>query len=190
MMFPSEKLKTARLSLVPFGPNLVSQEYINWLNDQEVTRFSRQRFTEHTRDSCLEYLASFENCPSCLWAICETYKGFGHIGNISSAVDIDNNSADLGILIGNKNAWGCGYGAEAWAAVITFLFEKRGILTITAGTRADNIPMLRLATRVGMFEKNRQLRQEIATGIKVKLTFFSISAAEYAFQKKFRAKYD
>ena len=54
-----DRLIGGKVALRPFGAADVTDAYVGWLNDPEVTRFSNQRFRTHTRGSCEEYLASF-----------------------------------------------------------------------------------------------------------------------------------
>jgi RimJ/RimL family protein N-acetyltransferase len=45
-------LITRRLRLRPFQAADINDTYLGWLNDPEVTRFSNQRFHQHTAESC------------------------------------------------------------------------------------------------------------------------------------------
>ena len=44
-------LTTPRLRLDPFQQVDITEPYLSWLNDPEVTRFSNQRFRQHTAES-------------------------------------------------------------------------------------------------------------------------------------------
>ena len=52
-------LEGDRIILRRFTPGDITPDYIGWLNDRVVTRYSSQRFCTHTRASCEAYLARF-----------------------------------------------------------------------------------------------------------------------------------
>lgn len=141
-------IQTKRLLLSQFSEKHLTEQYVSWLNDSKLMRYSEQRYRLHTLETCRRYWQSFTGSPNFFWAIEETESGFGHIGNINAYIDTHNGLADLGIVIGNKQ--GQGYGLEAWQAVCDFLFQKRGIRKISAGALAVNKPMLHLMQQAGM----------------------------------------
>jgi len=154
----SESILTDRLLITPFREKHLGQRYLNWLNDPVVIRYSKQRHISHTIESCRGYLKSFDNSSNFFWAIEEKAIGLGHIGNINAYLDTINNIADLGIVIGEKKAQAQGYGLEAWLGVCNFLFIKKHIRKITAGTMELNQPMIRLMLKAGMEEDGRRRR--------------------------------
>jgi len=159
-----QEIRTERLRLVPFGEEFLTPRYVDWLNDPQVVRFSRQRHSVHTLESCRRYWQSFHGTPNRLWAIVEAAEGLGHIGNLSASIDPRDEVADLGILIGERGAWGRGYGAEAWKAVCRHLFEGQGVRKITAGTYATNLAMLGIMRAAGMADDGRRRRHALVDG--------------------------
>lgn len=149
-------LTARRLDLRPFGELFLSERYVGWLNDPQVVRFSELRHARHTLEACRAYLRSFESSAGFYWAIIVKEEALGHIGNISVHVDVPNQVADIGILLGEKQAWGQGYGSEAWGAVCTFLLTLPNVRKITAGAMASNAAMVRMALKSGMVEESRR----------------------------------
>jgi RimJ/RimL family protein N-acetyltransferase len=127
----------------------VLPEYVGWLNDRELMRFSRQRLRPHTRESCLEYLASFEGTPNLFWAI-EERDPARMIGTATAYLDVAKKSADVGILVGHPAARGRGLATEAWGLVLRYLFEVRGLAVVTGGTDVRHAAMLRVFRHHGM----------------------------------------
>ena len=166
------KIRTERLEIIPFERKHITARYIDWLNDPDVVRYSNQRFMIHTKKTCEEYLATYDNSPDFFWAIIEKTNNYGHIGNINAHIDINHNTADIGILIGEKIVWGRKYGLEAWKAVCDYLFIVKSIRKITAGTLACNKGMIKLAKKSGMKEEGRRLRQEIVVSEEVDVVYF------------------
>ena len=147
-----KKIKTKRLSIIPFSEKYLTSRYVDWLNDPELMRYSEQRHKMHTLESCELYWRSFYNTPNMLWAIEETIKGLGHIGNINAYINSHNKIADVGILIGKADAQGHGYGYEAFKGVYEYLFKDTEIRKITAGTVSVNLPMIKLMKKIKMKE--------------------------------------
>jgi RimJ/RimL family protein N-acetyltransferase len=159
-------IETARLQIVPFSEAFLTDRYVGWLNDPQVTRYSEQRHRRHTLESCREYLESFRGTPHFFWAICEK-PGLEHIGNINAYVDERHQIADVGILIGERGAQGRGLGGEAWSAVCDFLLRSRGMRKVTAGTIEPNAPMLAVMKRAGMKADGRRPRHMLWEGREV-----------------------
>ena len=56
-----KRVDGSEIYLLPFENSDITSEYISWLNDPEVVRFSNQRFIRHTIKSSQIYLKSFKN---------------------------------------------------------------------------------------------------------------------------------
>jgi RimJ/RimL family protein N-acetyltransferase len=140
---PSVWIVGATVELRAFGPELITGEYLGWLNDKSHMRYSRQRLVDHTRESSLDYLRSFERSPNKFWAI---YRRADrrHIGTMTAYVDRAASSADIGILVGHPEARGKGLGREAWGLAMDYLFRVEGIEKVTGGTSALNAAMVRV----------------------------------------------
>lgn len=137
--------------LSTFTQDYISNKYVGWLNDPEVTRFSEQRHFHHTRLSCELYLQDIERNGKYLVAIHVGGRSREyHIGNIGIKVDSRNSTADLSIMVGCKLYWRTGVGSRAWCLAISTLFDHFGFRMITAGTMTTNEPMLSLIRRSGM----------------------------------------
>jgi RimJ/RimL family protein N-acetyltransferase len=142
-------LRTGRLRLVPFDDRHASEDYLRWLNDRDLMRYSRQRLQVHTTESCREFRQDLARNGHLFWAI-ETEHGGVHIGNLVAYLFLDETRADLSILIGHPSAHGMGYGLEAWQAVAGYLMSGEIVQKITAGTPRDNAAMLAIMSRSGM----------------------------------------
>lgn len=159
---------------MPFAERHLTPQYVAWLNDPEVVRFSVQRHRAHTLESCRAYWQSYSGTLHYFWAIVEHGHGLGHIGNMNAHVALHDKVADLGILIGNRNAWRKGYAREAWLAVCGYLFEKAGIRKVTAGTYESNAAMLALMKSTGMVEDGRRVRQALIEGREVDIVYAAL----------------
>lgn len=137
-------LRSLRLILHHYTPMLVSQQHVDWLNNQELMFFSEQRHYHHSLKSQLEYTRCFKPCDH-VWVI---RCGSNDVGTITAHLDDPNSTANMGILLAPESQ-GQGFGTEAWTTVMEWLFSE-GIRKVEAGCREDNWAMRRLALNAGM----------------------------------------
>lgn len=71
--------------------------------------------------------------------------------------------AELGIMIGNKEYWGKGYGTDAIKVLIKFMFEEMNINKISLGVYSFNKRAIRCYEKCG-FKVEGVLKQEVYTG--------------------------
>lgn len=174
-----ESIKTQRLILAPFTKTHLEGGIVDWLNDPEVVRYSDNRHQKHTLKTSRTYLASFADSPNCYWAL--ILKGVNEtmIGSVTAYVDVYNSVADVGILIGDKSCWCGGYGSEAFAGVVDWLFSRRGMRKVTAGTMAANTRMLSIMRKTGLCEDGRKLRYYLLDGIEVDMVCGTVFAEDW-----------
>ncbi len=163
--------------MVPFAERHLTEAYVGWLNDPETMRHSENRHRQHSLESCRDYWESFAGSPHFFWAI--EADALGHIGNMNAYLDIPNGTADVGILLGDRDSWGKGFGLEAWMLVAQFLFKSQGIRKLTAGTAANNIGMLKIMERAGMTADGRRLRQLLIDGAEVDVVYAAVFAEQW-----------
>lgn len=166
-MLITSEIRTKRLRIVPFNEKHLHQKYVAWLNDPELMRYSEHRHEKHDLESCRVYLKSFEGTTNYFWAIEENEIGLGHIGNINAYVNRKNSIADIGILVGAREAQKKHYGIEAWEGVCSFLFNTLHIRKVTAGTLSVNTPMLKIMDLANMVEDGIRKRHYIFEGHEV-----------------------
>ncbi|RPI79165.1 MAG: N-acetyltransferase [Desulfobacteraceae bacterium] len=170
----SNEIKTDRLLITPFWEKHLTDTYVAWLNDPEVVRYSQNRFKKHSLESCRQYWKSFEGTSNFFWALEEIQNGYKHIGNLNAYVDPWNQTADVGILIGEKNTWGYGYGLEAFEAVVHFLFSKIKIRKVAAGSMSNNTAMVKIMKRLKMKKDGRRIRQCLFENREVDIVHYAI----------------
>lgn len=144
-------LRSKRLVLRPIVPDEgVARTMVGWLNDPEITKYSEQRHKKHTIRSQMSYIRNSER----LFGIYQ--RGLDIlIGSIAAHYDSPNLVANVGIMIGDRENMGKGYGYEAWELFCNCLFEI-GIRKVEAGCMAINRPMMSICSKYGMMEEGRQ----------------------------------
>ncbi|MBG0776960.1 MAG: GNAT family N-acetyltransferase [Desulfovibrionaceae bacterium] len=173
MSQPGTIAQTRRLDLVTFAERHVTQAYVDWLNDPVVTRYSEQRFARHTPESCRAYLRSFQGTNNLFLAIVHR-DGDTHCGNISVYRDNNYNTADIGIMIGDRNFWGRSLGLEAWLGACDHLFRTCGVRKVCAGTCVHNKAMRALMRKARMNDDGRKKRHFVFDGEEMDAIYASL----------------
>jgi RimJ/RimL family protein N-acetyltransferase len=156
----------------PFDTQWVSDDYLGWLRDPSVVRFSNQRFRVHTAGSAREYVASFRDTANWFLAVRLAQSG-RMIGTMTAYIAEQHGTADMGLLIGDRTVWGQGYGLEAWSALMKHLLQSRGMRKITGGAVRPNIGMLRIMERSGMHLEAVRRGQEIVDGVEEDVLYYA-----------------
>lgn len=147
----------------PFTAGDISEAYLGWLRDPEVVRFSSQRFRVHTQETCQAYLASFKDSANHFLAICDRETGV-MLGTLTVYRSLPHGTADIGIMVGERQVWGQGVGAEAFCLVLSALKASGAVRKITAGTLAVNRGMVRIMEKAGMQHEATRRAQELLDG--------------------------
>ena len=161
-----------KVTLRRFIEDDITATYIGWLNDRETMRFSNQRFSLHDRQTSQHYLNSFTQSDNSFYTVREKTSG-RMIGTMTAYLSRAHGTADMGILIGDRAAWGQGFGHDAWITLMEFLLAQTGIRKVTAGTLACNAPMLRVAAKSGMVPDGQRKLQEVVDGRPSDVLYFA-----------------
>lgn len=156
-------LEGDRVILRRFTPGDITPDYIGWLNDRVVTRYSSQRFCTHTRASCEAYLARFAGSPDLFVAMWAKPTGRA-IGTMTAYAQPLHGTCDVGIMIGERDHWGGGYGQEAWNLLTGWLLREAGVRKLTAGCLGANGAMIALMERSGMKREAVRAAHEVFEG--------------------------
>jgi ribosomal-protein-alanine N-acetyltransferase len=156
-----------------FDKKHLTDDYIGWLNDPEVVRYSNQRFFKHSFKSCECYFDTFKGSPNLFLAI-HDLKSEKHIGTMTVYRSLPHGTADVGILLGDKAFWGKGYGVDAWKTVLSYLFQELKLRKVTAGTVSSNVGMMKIAQKNGMQLEAIRSRQLIYDGLEEDVALYGI----------------
>lgn len=165
-------LSNHTISIRQFQQYDISANYISWLNDAEVVRYSNQRFITHTQHSCEQFYHSMGGSDSVFLLIQDSNATA--VGTITVHFNPNHKTADVGILLGEKRTWGQGIGKAAWQTVIHALTELPELRKITAGTLACNAPMLALIKSTNMTADGIRQQQELVDGKAVDIHHFAL----------------
>lgn len=132
----------------------VSDRYLHWFHDEEVCRYNSHHRFPMSAEALHAYVQSvMVSKDSIVLAIIDKVTRT-HVGNISlQSIDWIARSAELAILIGEKDFWGKGIGREASALLITHGFDQLDLNRIWMGTMEENAGMLKIAEKLGFLRE-------------------------------------
>ena len=168
-------LETDRLRLNPLNMHFLSQEYVNWMNDEKVNRHLTSG-GDYTLEKLAAYLKEVEDNPKYFWAIIlkETDQ---HLGNIKiDPIDLNLLWGEYGIMIGDRNAWGKGIAKEASRTVIDFCFNTLNLKQINLGVKKNNSKAIHLYEKLG-FKINPQSTPKTTTVAHYRMSLINPSLA-------------
>lgn len=150
-------LESPRLILRPLEPGDANPHYQRWMNDREATRYLEGRFFPHSLESLRAFIASKggdrQNVFLAITVKESARSGAGeprHIGNIKlGPIDWVHRLGDIGILIGEPDCRGLGYGVEALGLLRDYAFDTLNLHKLTAGMYELNGSSRRIFEKVG-----------------------------------------
>ena len=127
----------------------ICDDYLSWINQKEIVKFTAIKY-KYTKQDLHEYVLENINSKKSILLKMQTIKDSHlHFGNFrASELNFINYSCDLALLIGKKELWGSGFGAEAINAVMTYLNEYYLIKNFFSFINTRNIASIKI------FKKN------------------------------------
>ena len=160
-MLNERRFEDQKVFLRPVVRNDINERYLGWLNDQDVTYYLDRSEKPVEMDDLLSYWNTNNAHENMTWlAICIADDG-RHIGNIRlGSIDKLHLRARVGLLIGEKEEWGKGYGTEALQLLCEIAFDKMKLNKLYAGIVEGHIGSRRVFEKVG-FEVEGVLKDEV-----------------------------
>lgn len=154
-------LRGNRIELSQVRIQDATDQYLSWLNDVEVNKFLETRWISQTLETVISHIKKVSSSPTELLLKIVVTAEEMHIGNIKiGPIDVNNKSAELSYLIGEKSFWGQGYATEAINLCVDYCFGTLGLYKIQAGCFDSNIGSQKALLKSG-FELEGRLRKRI-----------------------------
>lgn len=162
---PTPRWTDGRIRLFPLTPEGVTDVYVGWLADPEINRFLESRFSEQDRASVEAFVAGVNASPKDVVFGIHDIELNRHVGNIKlGPIDRNHGAGEIGIMIGDRAAWGRGVGAGAIAILVDIAREELGLRKLTAGCYASNIGSQRAFEKAGFSVEGVRLAQCLIDG--------------------------
>lgn len=148
----TQKIETERLILRKFKVSDAEQMFLNWANDNEVTKYLTWPAHENaifTKNLLEEWVKQYENDSYYQWCI-ELKENSQAIGSIGAVEVFDKiNAVEIGYCIG-KDYWGKGIMSEALSSLVSFFFDEINVNRIMAFHDTGNPASGRVMEKCGM----------------------------------------
>jgi len=156
----------------------VSEEYVNWLNDPEITEFLEIKYQTWSKEDTENYVHNAEKSSNqYLFGI---YKENQHIGNINiHNINKHTGTYNYGVLIGNKDYWGKGATQEACALMFDFAFKKLQLRKFFGGTYSNQIASRIVLKSLGCKEEGRFTEHSFHKGKLIDQIIYSMTAEQW-----------
>jgi len=136
----SLKLDGDRLFLREISESDITDDYLRWMNDLEVTKYLESRFHQHSMQDIKDYVNLIKNSHDNFLYGVFLKSNERHIGNIKlGPISTIHRHAEIGLMIGEKDCWGLGYATEAIKILVSYAFSTQRLNKLTAGCYATNI---------------------------------------------------
>ena len=177
----TQTLQTERLTLRRFRETDAAAAYRNWCSEDAVTRFltwAAHADMSATEAVLADWVSRYADPAFYQWAI--VLKSIGEpIGSISVVRQSDRVDAlSIGYCIGSR-WWGQGLTAEAFCAVIAFLFDAVGANRIEARHDPNNPNSGRVMQKCGLHYEGTLRQADVNNQGIVDLCVYSILRREY-----------
>ena len=115
----------------------ISEEWVSWLNNKKINRYSNQRFVHHTIKTQKIFIKKkIADKSSAMYAIFINNK---HIGVIElTKIDLIHKNCIVSFMIGNNKFWGKGIATEALDQILKIGFRNLKLKKITSSIYANN----------------------------------------------------
>lgn len=138
-----------------------AEEYLGWLNDDEVTKGLDTIVKPYPLDMLKAYVADAIASKVTHMFIIVDKETSDNIGTAKiHSISEKNGTCNLGMMIGNKKYWGKGYGQDAYNTAIDYAFTRLQIRKIWELANADNYASLSMCKKAG-FQIEGQLKEQV-----------------------------
>jgi RimJ/RimL family protein N-acetyltransferase len=147
-----------RLYLRRLNPDFDNLDnYLSWLRDINNNKFIESAKEDYSKEELIEYINSKNNsAKALLLGIFENHTCtlFGTIK--LEPVDLDTKTGWVGILIGDPNNHGKGYGFESLDILFSYCASILKIEKIFLGVSPNNFPALKLYEKLGFLPNSNK----------------------------------
>lgn len=131
--------------------NDITEKYVSWMNDREVTKFLESGYFPTDLEALHQYVASQNTDRSLFLGIFDILSdNHVYIGNVKLAnINWIHRTAEFGIMIGEKDYWGKGYGTEVTHLLIDYGFQILNLRKIYLGVFGNHESAIKAYEKAG-----------------------------------------
>ncbi|MDA3850272.1 MAG: GNAT family protein [Spirochaetaceae bacterium] len=155
-----------------------AENWVRWYNDIEISMPESNVYDVISLKSAKDMVADIQSIKANVLTVLdlETDKA---IGLVEIEANLVFRLANFGIVIGEKDYWGKGYGKEATQLALDFAFNFLNIHNIMLGVYAFNQRAYHLYKKIGFKEIGRKREFQTLGGEKFDMIMMDLLSTEY-----------
>lgn len=167
----------AKVTLRALTMGDLSEAYLGWLNDPEILRYRAPKAFPSTQAGMEQYVMSLGRSNDLVLAICLKADG-RHVGNIALTQLLwVHRSAELSILLGDRNLHGQGIGRDAITALTRHAFDNMGLHRLWS--ESPNPAFNAIMRRLGWVDEGRKRKAFLLEGRYADIECWSLLREDY-----------
>jgi ribosomal-protein-alanine N-acetyltransferase len=136
--------------------------YLYWMSHPENNEYILSAKKSYSLTDLQDFIESCNLSPNTILLGIFDTENHAHIGNIKyENIDLANKSADMGILIGEKNYRGRGIAKNVIEESVKWLNVNLGLQTIFLGVDQNHSAAIKIYSKIGFTPENNQLQNGI-----------------------------
>ena len=157
--------ENATISLFVLTPEHVTEAYVAWLNAPYINQYLENRFSIHNFETTQAFVAMTLASSDIVFFGIRSHLLNRHVGNIKlGPIDHHHGTGDIGILIGDKAAWGKGIATAAISVISEIARNQLNLRKLTASCYASNGGSQRAFEKTGFVVEGTRPAQFLLNG--------------------------
>jgi RimJ/RimL family protein N-acetyltransferase len=134
--------------------NDLAGNWYKWFNDADITKFQDKRIYPNSYEKQLEYYNYLQSSKNDIVMAIIEKKSNLHIGNIGlHKIDFIHRRCEIGIVLGEKQFLGKGYGTKCIQAFSNYAFNVLNLHRITAIIMEQNLASIKAFEKSGFIQE-------------------------------------
>ena len=144
----------------------VTEQYVAWLNDYEIMKYTIQIYSEHSFAGVCDFVEQKYNSENDL--LFGIFLNDKHIGNVKlGPITWEHKKADVSYIIGNKNYWGRGIATRCLDSIVKYGTEVLLLEKINAGYYDLNVGSEKVLKKCGFCIEGVKVSEVIFEGKRI-----------------------
>ena len=156
----------------------VTEKYVSWLNDYNVTKYTELWKEKHKKKDIKDYVKkNFNSKSNLLFGI---FFNDSHIGNIKlGSIDFHHETANISYIIGEKKYWGIGITTCIIKKITEIAFKDLKLKKVNAGVYENNIASMMVLKKNKFMQEGRRIKDKIFEKVRVDCIYFGLLNDKY-----------
>jgi len=146
----------------------VSENYVSWLNNYEISKYTQQKFIKHNLNNVEEFVK--QKRESSIDLLLGIFYDNIHIGNIKlGPIRWEHKSAEISYFIGNKNFWGKGIASKVVKKVVEYGIKDLSLEKINSAYLEVNTGSAKVLEKCGFLVEGERISEVIFENKRINL---------------------